>query len=60
MTYTKNYRVTVYCSSVIYVEAENESDAEYKADRLFKERCTVVPVPDEYEIECLGEDEERR
>lgn len=54
----KNYKVTVYCSSVIYVEAENESDAEDKADRIFKDRCNVVPIPDEYEVECLDEDED--
>ena len=54
----KNYRVTLYFSSVIEVEAENESDAECKADRIFKDSFNVVPVPDEYEVECLGEDED--
>lgn len=54
----KNYRVTIYFSSVIEVEAENESDAEDKADRIFKDGCNVIPIPDEYEVERLDEDED--
>lgn len=54
----KNYRVTIYFSSIIEVEAENEAEAEDKADRIFKGRCNVVPIPDEYEVECLDEEED--
>ena len=54
----KNYRVTIYFSSIIEVEAENEAEAEDKADRIFKGRCNVVPIPDEYEVECLDEEDE--
>ena len=52
----KNYRVTIYFSSIIEVEAENEAAAEDKADSIFKDWCNVVPIPDEYEVECLDED----
>ncbi len=54
----KNYRVTIYFSSVIEVEAENESDAEDKANRIFKGGRNVIPIPDEYEVECLDEEED--
>jgi hypothetical protein len=54
----KEYRVTIYFSRTFTVEAENEAEAEYKAHEEFRGSFNSVPIPDEYEVECLGEDEE--
>lgn len=53
----KEYRVTIYFSRTFTVEAESEAEAEDKAHKEFRGSFNGVPVPDEYEVECL-EDEE--
>lgn len=54
----KEYEVTVYFSRTFVVEAENEAEAEDKAHEEFKGSFNSVPIPNEYEVKCLEEDEE--
>lgn len=54
----KHYKVTMYFCSVFYVEAEDEFGAECEADKKHKNRGNVLPIPDDYEIECLDEEED--
>lgn len=51
------YSVTIYFSEVYEVEADNEAEARSKADEKFN-RMNVLPIPDEYEVECLDDEDE--
>lgn len=51
----KRYRVTIYFSEVYEVDAGDEQEARDKADMYFK-NCNIIPIPDEYEVECLDEE----
>lgn len=53
------YSVTIYFSEVYEVEADNEAEARSKADEKFN-NLNVLPIPDEYEIECLDDEEEEQ
>lgn len=54
----ENYRVTIYFSSTYCVDAESEREAQHKAHELFVDNFNCVPIPDEYEVECLDEEAE--
>ena len=50
----KRYRVTVYFSEIYEVIADDEQEAQDKAD-MYLRNFNSIPVPDEYEVECLDE-----
>lgn len=54
----KNYRVTIYFSKTYEVEAGSENEAEDKAHKKFVSSFNSIPIPDEYEVECLDEEED--
>ena len=51
----KRYRVTIYFSEIYEVNAEDEQEAQDKADMYLK-NFSDIPIPDEYEVECLDEE----
>ncbi len=53
-----NYEVTIRFSEIFEVEANSEQEAQDKAHAMFVNSFNCVPVPDEYEVECLGENED--
>lgn len=53
-----NYKVTIYFSATFEVKAQrgNEQQARHEAYKKFREDFNCVPIPDDYEVECLDED----
>ncbi len=51
----KRYRVTIYFSKIYEVDAGDEQEARDKADMYLK-NFNSIPIPDEYEVECLEEE----
>nr|WP_300788515.1 hypothetical protein [uncultured Acetatifactor sp.] len=51
----KRYRVTIYFSEIYEVDAGDEQEARDKADMYLK-NFNSIPIPDEYEVECLDEE----
>lgn len=59
MEETGKYKVTIYFSYTFEVEAQkgNEKEARHEAYKKFKDGLNCVPIPDDYEVECLDEDD---
>lgn len=53
-----NYEVSIRFSKTFEVEANSEDEAIGKAHKIFVNSFNCVPVPDEYEVECLDEEYE--
>lgn len=51
----KRYRVIIYFGEVYEVDAGDEQEVQDKADTDLK-NFNDIPIPDEYEVECLDED----
>lgn len=51
----KRYRVTIYFSEMYEVIADDEQEAQDKAD-IYLKNFSSIPIPDEYEVECLDEE----
>ena len=49
------YRVTIYFSEMYEVIADDEQEAQDKADMYLK-NFNRIPIPDECEVECMDEE----